>query len=112
VHERATVEAEVARLLALPDPPTAIFSSNARTSMLLVHAIPRDELAVVGFGDFPMADVLRPALTVIDQDPDQIGRSAATRVFERVDHPKRRLRRTTILDVKLIERESCRTAQP
>lgn len=112
VHDRATVEAEVARLLALPDPPTAIFSSNARTSMLLVHAIPRDELAVVGFGDFPMADALRPALTVIDQDPDQIGRSAATRVFERVDHPKRRLRRTTILDVTLVERESCRTARP
>jgi LacI family transcriptional regulator len=32
-------------------------------------------------------------------------------VFERVDHPKRRLRRTTILDVTLTERESCKVAR-
>jgi LacI family transcriptional regulator len=111
VKDRAATEAEVSRLLALPDRPTAVFSSNARSSMLLVHALPANELAVVGFGDFPMADLLHPALTVIDQDPDQIGRFAAARVFERVDHPKRRLRRTTVLDVTLIERESCKVTQ-
>ena len=108
VNDRESTEAAVARLLALPDRPTAVFSSNARTSMMLVHVLPGRELAIVGFGDFPMADLLRPALTVVDQDPRQIGRHAAERVFERVEHPKRRLRRTNILDVALIERESCK----
>jgi LacI family transcriptional regulator len=108
VNTRESTEAAVARLLALPERPTAVFSSNARSSMLLLHALPAGELAVVGFGDFPMADLVRPALTVIDQDPDQLGRLAARRVFDRVDHPRRRLRRTNILDVPLIERDSCR----
>ncbi|MFG1603095.1 LacI family DNA-binding transcriptional regulator [Actinoplanes sp. NPDC049265] len=108
VGDRRSAEAAVARLLARPDSPTAVFSSNARSSMLLLHALPAGELAVVGFGDFPMADLVRPALTVIDQDPDQIGRLAARRVFDRVDHPKRRLRKSNILDVTLVERDSCR----
>lgn len=108
VKDRDSTEAAVARLLALEDRPTAVFSSNARSSMLLVHALPEGELAMVGFGDFPMADLLRPALTVIDQDPDELGRIAAQRVFERVDRPKRRLKRTNVLDVDLIERESCK----
>jgi LacI family transcriptional regulator len=112
VKDRASTEAAMSRLLGLADRPTAVFSSNARSSMLVVHALPANELAVVGFGDFPLADMLHPALTVVDQDPDRIGRLAAQRVFERVDHPKRRLRRTTILDVTLIERESCKIIQP
>lgn len=108
VNDRETTRDAVARLRALPEPPTAIFSANARSSMLLVHVLTPGELAVVGFGDFPMADLLRPALTVIDQDPAALGRYAVERVFERVDHPKRRLKRTNILDVTLIERDSCK----
>ncbi|MET0521073.1 MAG: LacI family DNA-binding transcriptional regulator [Jiangellaceae bacterium] len=110
VKDRDTAESAVAGLLALPDRPTAVFSSNARSSMQLVRALPESAVAVVGFGDFPMADMLHPTLTVIDQDPDRIGRIAAQRVFERIDHPKRRLRRTTVLDVALIERQSCKAA--
>ncbi|GAA2512077.1 LacI family DNA-binding transcriptional regulator [Winogradskya humida] len=112
VSDRDTTQAAITRLRALQAPPTAIFSANARSSMLLVYVLPEDELAVVGFGDFPMADRLRPTLTVIDQDPGQLGRYAAERVFERVEHPKRRLKRTTILDVTLIERESCKVGHP
>lgn len=110
VDDRASTEDAVTRLLDHPWRPTAVFSSNARCSMMLLHALPADQLAVVGFGDFPMADLVRPALTVIDQDPNEIGRLAAQRVFDRVDHPKRRLRKTNVLDVTLIERESCKVA--
>ncbi|MET0418327.1 MAG: LacI family DNA-binding transcriptional regulator, partial [Actinoplanes sp.] len=85
VRDRDTAESAMARLLALPDRPTAVFSSNARSSMQLVRAVPESALAVVGFGDFPLADMMHPTLTVIDQDPDRIGRIAAQRVFERID---------------------------
>jgi LacI family transcriptional regulator len=112
VNDRETADAAATRLRALQDPPTAVFSANARASMQLVYVLPPGELAMVGFGDFPMADLLRPALTVIDQDPAKLGRYAAERIFERVDHPKRRLRRTTILDVSLVERESCKIGHP
>ena len=44
-------------------------------------------LAIVGFGDFPMADMLDPAMTVIDQDPYALGTLAAQRVFDRLGAP-------------------------
>jgi LacI family transcriptional regulator len=82
-------------------------SSNARCTMALVPALRDRRIAVVGFGDFPMADMLSPALTVIDQDPYALGTRAAQRVFDRLERPHRRYRRRTVLSVALIERSSC-----
>lgn len=88
-------------------PLDGIFSCSPRCSMSLVPALRGNDVAVVGFGDFPMADMLNPAFSVIDQDPAEIGRLAVQRLFDRADHPSRRFRRRTVLPVKLIERESC-----
>lgn len=107
VNDRAGAREAIATLLALPEPPTAIFSSNARCTMVLLPAIQHLGLAVVGFGDFPMADVVTPAVTVIDQDPYLIGKLAAERVFDRLDHSARRFRRRTVLPVGLRRRWSC-----
>lgn len=105
--DRASAAGIVARLAGLPEPPTAILSSNARSSMALVPVLRDHRFAVVGFGDFPMADMVWPALTVVDQDPVALGEHAARRVFDRLDHPRRRFRRRTVLPVGLVERESC-----
>ncbi|CAL9654546.1 LacI family DNA-binding transcriptional regulator [Streptomyces sp. enrichment culture] len=99
----------VAGLAALDEPPTAVVSSNARSSMALVPALRDQRFAVVGFGDFPMADMITPAMTVIDQDPTLLGEHAARRVFDRLAHPKRRFRRRTVLPVRLVERGQCRS---
>lgn len=93
----------------LSDPPTAVFSSNARTTLTVVPALqrlPTEGLALVSFGDFPMAASLRPSVTVIDQDPAAVGRFAAERLFRRLAEPTKRLRRRTVLPVSLIERAS------
>lgn len=107
VADRETAATVLAQLLALPDPPTAVFSGNARTSMAMLPFLQKHPLAIVSFGDFPTADVLVPALTVIDQDPTVIGTSAAERIFARLENPQGRLSRVNVLDVALIERESC-----
>jgi LacI family transcriptional regulator len=105
--DRAGAEAALRRLAALTDPPTALFSSNARSTMAAIPALARCRLAVAAFGDFPLADVLSPAMTVIDQDPAALGRLAAQRVLDRHFHPRRRYRRHTVLPVELVERSSC-----
>lgn len=64
-------------------------------------------MALVSFGDFPMAASLDPSVTVIDQDPAAVGAFAAERLFVRIDRPARRLRRRTVLPVGLVERASC-----
>jgi LacI family transcriptional regulator len=94
----------------LPQRPTALFSSNANVTMHIVPVLQDSGLAVTAFGDFPMADMLSPALTVIDQDPFALGTLAAQRILDRRAHPNRKFRRRTVLPVKLIERESCMTS--
>jgi LacI family transcriptional regulator len=97
----------IGKIDSLTHPPTAIFCSNARCSMVVVPALRGKEYSFVSFGDFPMGDMLVPALTVIDQDPGALGTLAAQRVLDRLNDPQRRYRRRTVLPVSLVERESC-----
>jgi LacI family transcriptional regulator, galactose operon repressor len=80
--------AHTTRLLADPGPPTAIFSGNTRCSLGIVpvlHRRNRLDVALVAFGDFPMADSVTPAVTVIDHPSDVIGRLAAEQLMRRLE---------------------------
>ncbi|MEO6827236.1 MAG: LacI family DNA-binding transcriptional regulator [Microbacteriaceae bacterium] len=92
----------------LPDPPTAVFSSNARSSMAMIPALQEHPAAAISFGDFPMADLLTPSLTVVAQDPERLGSLAAARAVDRLRAPDATYESTTYLPVRLVERESCR----
>lgn len=74
------------RLRELPDPPTAIFAGRNTISKGTLQALSergeRQSVAVVGFDDFPMADVLQ--VTVIRQDVAKLGALVATRLLERI----------------------------
>lgn len=66
-------------LLALPDPPTAIFCANDSMAMGALHAalalglqVPAD-VSVCGFDDVPSAATMMPALTTVRQPLDDIG---------------------------------------
>lgn len=106
ITERHAAAAAVAKLSGLADPPTAVFSGNARTSMPLTAALRGSPLAVIGFGDFPMADLLTPALTIMDQNPARMGQLAARRIYDRLETPSASFPLRTVLDVTLVERES------
>ena len=108
VWDRQSAADAVRRLQELEEPPTAVFTSNARCTMALVPSLLASNLAVVGFGDFPLADMLKPTITVIDQDPEGLGALAGQRVLDRLARPRRHYRRQTVLPVSLVERESCR----
>ncbi|MDQ1579757.1 MAG: LacI family transcriptional regulator [Microbacteriaceae bacterium] len=104
----------ISELLRLPLPPTAIFSSNARTSLGVFPALQslgRTDIALVSFGDFPMASALQPSVTVLDQNPERLGRAASERLFARINDPDRQLERRNVLAVNLIERASSASPQ-
>jgi LacI family transcriptional regulator len=101
--------AEMMKRLAAPNPPTAVFSCNVPCTMALVlalHQAGHTGVAIVGFGDFPMAAALSPAVTVIDQDPAGLGRIAVERLLQRIEDPAAQVRRRTVLPVQLIPRGS------
>ncbi|MDZ8170656.1 LacI family DNA-binding transcriptional regulator [Microbacterium xanthum] len=84
----ATSAAEaMARLLTLPDPPTAVFATNNRMTVGAIRALGSRlrGLALVGIDDFELAEVFDPAITVVTQDPAEMGRRAAEMLFERLD---------------------------
>jgi LacI family transcriptional regulator len=91
-HGLRTIDAAAAaatELFGLPDPPTALFTSHNPVTIGAVKALRRARLAgtvaLVGFGDFLLADVLVPGITVITQDTAQLGRLAAQLLFARLD---------------------------
>lgn len=117
VQNRDDARAALTELTDLDSPPTALFLSNARTSMACVPVLQQMNLlhlAFVGFGDFPLADAVRPPVTVIDQNPAELGRLAIERLIRRIDSPHARYRRRNVLGVELVRRESCspRTENP
>ncbi|WP_375432465.1 LacI family DNA-binding transcriptional regulator [uncultured Friedmanniella sp.] len=86
---QARAEAAVRELMALAEPPTAIFASQNLITVGALRALHdlglQHEVALVGFDDLLLADLVDPAVTVIAQDPIQMGTLAAERVFARLD---------------------------
>jgi LacI family transcriptional regulator len=76
-------------LLHSENPPTAIFAAQNMITIGVVRALREldlhDNIALIGFDDVPMFDLLQPAVTVLAQDAWAIGRQAATALFDRLD---------------------------
>ncbi len=101
-------------LLTQAKPPTALFAGNNLTMRYLLHALNvlridvPGQIALVGFDDFDVADVLQPALTVVRQPVYQIGEMAANLLFQSIsrgDFPARGHR--VVLPLELVIRRSC-----
>jgi LacI family transcriptional regulator len=96
-----------------PNAPTAIFASNGLASRHALHAIATlgiqipDEMAFIGFDDFELADILRPALTVVRQPTLQLGHEAANLLFARLDGAADAPSEKRLLPVELVIRRSC-----
>ncbi|PWU59631.1 LacI family transcriptional regulator [Micromonospora globispora] len=89
LHTEQESEQAVRRLLSADSPPTALFTSQNLVTIGAIRALQQlgrqHEVALVGFDDFPLADLLQPAVTVIAQDPSEMGRVAASLIFRRLD---------------------------
>lgn len=99
-------------LLALPDPPTALFAANNLMTIGALNAIHEtrykipDDIAVVGFDNLPWAISINPPLTTVVQPAFDIGAHAAELLMERIMDPEGAVR-TVVLDTDLIVRQSC-----
>lgn len=98
-------------MLSLPEPPTAVFAAAdmmALGAIRCAHAaglsVPGD-LAVVGFDDIRLAELLSPSLTTVRQDMVGIGLSAGRALVEQIENPDATPPVLT-LPVELVVRES------
>jgi LacI family transcriptional regulator len=99
-----------------PNRPTAIFSTNYRTSIFLLRAlseqkirIPQD-MAMIGFDDFELATVIAPPLTTVGQSPVALAKRAVRLLLDRIKEVRVGTESTPakiIMPATLIVRESC-----
>lgn len=109
---RLDARAQADALLALEPAPTAAVCYNDAVALGLMLGLtqlgrhPGNDFAVIGFDDIPEAAVGIPPLSTMNADPRARGRQAAELLLQRVSDPLQMERRSVIVDVQLIERES------
>lgn len=99
-------------LLALPDPPTAVFCHNDVLALGAMHAIqvaglsiPGD-ISVVGFDDTAGSAHLAPPLTTVRFSREEMGRQAATILFRAIEQDEDYEPHTVEVPIKLVARAS------
>lgn len=87
-HDAASAERAVRDLLALPADrrPTALFCANNRNTVGALRGLrdARRQVALVGFDDFELADMLPVPVTVVRHVPEDMGRLAAEVAYARL----------------------------
>jgi LacI family transcriptional regulator len=100
------------KILKMLPRPDGIFTSNDTTAVAAMVELERagvlipDEIAVVGFNNDPISQVIRPNLTTVDYPARQIGEIAATSLINKLKNSESANFSTIILKHDLICRQS------
>jgi LacI family transcriptional regulator len=111
LHTRDAAEEAAGALVELPaqTAPTSIFASQNLVAIGAIRALRsrglQHSVALVGFDDIELADLLEPAITVVAADPYEIGTAASELLFERLDG-SRAPSQHRLVATRLIERGS------
>ena len=84
---------------------TAVFCADQERTQAALRALGPADVTVVGFGDFELADLLNPPVTVVSYDPELIGRTAGELLLRRMAGDQAPPRRMEV-PVRLIARGS------
>jgi LacI family transcriptional regulator len=100
-------ETAARQLLALENRATAIFAANNRQCVGVLRAMraSQRQVALVGFDDFELSDLLPIPVSVVAFDPAELGRAAAELLFSRMAGDTRPPQRI-VIPTRLIQRGS------
>lgn len=100
------------KLLALPQPPDAIFAGNNLLAVGALKAIRAqglripDDVALASFDEMTWTSLIEPGLTVVRQPTYDLGRTATELLLQRLKEPER-TPREVVLKGELVIRGSC-----
>ncbi len=107
------VEANIQSLFKLPIPPDALFTTTdqlSTQSLSVIHQLRRripHDIALIGFSNTELADILTPPLSTVYQPAFEIGRLAAEKLIALISGKQPRDEyETVMLPVRLDIRES------
>jgi LacI family transcriptional regulator len=89
LRDSDVASAAAKELLLASDPPSAIFAGQNLITVGAVRALRelgrQHEVAIVGFDDVVLGDMVDPGISVVMQDPYALGRAAAELLFSQLD---------------------------
>lgn len=100
------------KLLALPDRPDCIFFPDDFSYIGGCNAVAEaglripEDVSAVGYDGIRLAEVMSPRLTTWRQNTTGLGREAAARLIELIEHPRTTLIDRQIVSGRLLEGES------
>jgi LacI family transcriptional regulator len=109
-YAREAAKQAVLDLLAMHDPPTAIFASSDNLTVGAILGLRSagvsvpDEISMVAFDDVPMTELWQPPLTSIRQPIEALGRKGFLTLYSLLQGGQPPM--VTRLPVELVERES------
>jgi len=101
------------RLMALPQPPTAIVCATDQLAFGVLAAAARagskvpDDVSVVGFDDIPMARIAVPSLTTVKQPLEELARLGIEAVLAMLRGDEVQPAQMQLCEPELIVRASC-----
>lgn len=105
---------ETARLLEMQNPPDAIFGINDDLAIGAIQAIQEkglkipEDIAVVGFSNTKRSQYMKPSLSTMNQNPDEVGQLVTELLFEQIKSPDKYEIQEKIVHAELVIRETSR----
>ena len=113
-HEPVSCHEATKRLLALPERPTCILFSDDYSYIGGINAIYEaglrvpEDISIVGYDGIHMAKMVSPKLTTWQQNTAELGRLAAERLIDRIEHPHTTPPKHITVQGRLLEGETVR----
>ena len=115
-----STEEAIRKRFAGPEPPDAFLTLKNSTTIYVFEALQKlhlpipDSVALLGYDDFELAEVMQPSISVVQQPIAEIGRNAAELLFEGLAPQNRNSHasepacpKQVQLGTRLIRRRSC-----
>lgn len=117
-HEPNSCYAATKRLLALPERPTCILFSDDYSYIGGFNAIAEaglripEDISVTGYDGIHMAKMVSPKLTTWEQNTEELGKTAAKKLIDRIENPRTSLPEHITIHGRLFEGESVKQISP
>lgn len=121
IQTKSTVESGMdaaKKLLALPDPPNALFSSSDFAALGVIQELKEqkiqipEDFCIFGFGNEPFTKYLELTISTVDQSPIEMGKRAARIFLEQITttEPVKFERKVVLMPELQIRKSSLRVA--
>lgn len=111
-HDQEAVRSRVREMLALPERPTCIVLPDDYVALGAMEEIETmgfripEDVSIAGYDGIPLSQAIRPRLTTLKQDTEQLGREAAERLIAQIENPLTTIMENVTVVGKLIRGQS------